>query len=194
MLAVPGEVGDVGRRKVSEFEAGVDAQAGAVEGAEGVGDEDLAGLGEGDQAAVEGGVEVGGQEQTVVDVEALGVAGQAPGLDVAGAEELPDCNLGDGAAVSPVEVEGFAKDVLADALDDEVFGFGGAGQAAGGLLELAQGFGGQGADEVVDFADEALEGGGVRHDEVGGGSHAWVARSLLGHVGGQMFVGVVSMT
>ena len=49
----------------------------------------FAGFGEGDEAGVEEGVELGGEEEAVEDVESLGVAGAVgPGFGVAGAEEF----------------------------------------------------------------------------------------------------------
>lgn len=53
--------------------------------------DDRAVVGDGDEAAVEGGVELRREEEPVPDVEALGVArAVGPRLDVAGTEELRD--------------------------------------------------------------------------------------------------------
>jgi hypothetical protein len=78
-----------------------------------------------DEALVEGGVEVGGQEQPVVNVEAFGVGfAGGPGLDVAGTQKLRDGQPGDGAAAFPVVQQALPEDVLSYALDDQAFGFG----------------------------------------------------------------------
>ena len=82
-------------------------------------------LREGDQRGVEGGVVMGGEEQAVEDVEALGVAvANRPGFDVAGAEEGAVLDAGDGAGAAPIAVESVTENILADALDDEPLGLG----------------------------------------------------------------------
>ena len=76
-----------------------------------------------DEAAVERGVEVRREQNTVVDVEPLGVRlAVGPGLDVARAQERRHSEPGDGAAPLPEVEEPVAKQVLSDALDDEPLG------------------------------------------------------------------------
>jgi hypothetical protein len=78
---------------------------------------------DGDEAAIEGGVEVRGEQEAVVDVEPLGVrVAVSPGLDVARAEERPHREPGDGAAPLPEVQKRLAEQVLADALDHEALG------------------------------------------------------------------------
>ena len=93
-------------------------------------------IGEGDEAAIKSGVPEGGEEQAVVGVKALGVAGAGgPRDDVAGSEQGGFGDAGQGAGVVPDLQQAGAEDVLAYPLDDGSFGLGCAGQRIGEGLE-----------------------------------------------------------
>jgi hypothetical protein len=109
--------------------------------AEACGKNDCAVISHRDETLVKESVEVGGEEEAVVDVEAFGVGGAVgPWFDVAGAEEFRDGQAGDGAAATPILHEAVAKDVLADALHHQPLGFRGPRQARRFFLEKVQEF------------------------------------------------------
>lgn len=83
-------------------------------------------VGEGYEAAVEGGVEVWSKEDAVKDIEAfrIGLA-VSPGFDVACAKQLGHRQSGDGAAALPVVHQPVAENLLADSLNGKPLGLGG---------------------------------------------------------------------
>src|SRR5690606_26070203 len=114
---VPGELFPVLR---GERQGLLPVQVGACRGAEARGEARRAFVGEGDEAAIEGGVPEGGEEEAVVDVEALVVGGAVlPGHDVGGAQEGLVADAGERTAAAPVLEQGRAKEVLAEALNQQ---------------------------------------------------------------------------
>jgi hypothetical protein len=84
MVAPPGEEGLVLGGELGERHPGGEACSATVGGGEALGEADLAGIVEVDQAGIEGGIEMGGEQQAIVDIEPLGVGrAQRPGPDVA---------------------------------------------------------------------------------------------------------------
>ncbi len=78
------------------------------------GDEHLPVRRDGDEAGIEGGVEMRPEEEAVEHVEALGIAPAVrPGLDVAGAQEVGHGEPRDRATAVPVLEETTTEDVLA---------------------------------------------------------------------------------
>ncbi len=107
------------------------------------------------QMAVEEGVEVGGQEEAVEDVQALGIAGAfGPGFGVAGTKERRKVDARDGAGTAPVVHQAFPVDVLAHPLANQPFHLG-----RGGRSHLVQftchGFGKAGFRGIWEGAGEA---------------------------------------
>lgn len=97
---------------------------------------------EGDEARIEEGIKLGGEEKAVEGVEALGVRGAVgPGFGVAGAEEFGDVEAGNGAGAAPVFHQGFAEQVLAHT----TFG---QGQCLSGAGWVGLDFGDLGSEEV----------------------------------------------
>ncbi len=91
------------------------------------GGDQQAGIVEGDEAGVEEGVVLGGEQQTVEDIEAFGVGGAVgPWFGVACAEEFREMKAGEGAGTAPVVHERLAEEVLADALLGEPQRLGGS--------------------------------------------------------------------
>ena len=111
--------------------------------------EDGSVLGDCNEPGVEGRVQMGRQEETVEDVEALrvGVAG-GPGFDVAGSQELGHGEAGDRATAIPVLEQAAAEDVLTDSLYYQALGFRRPGQVRGLVLEGLEEGVGQGTREL----------------------------------------------
>jgi len=151
VAAVPGKVwkmggsdpAKAGRRRGSAFKV----EGTELGGGEDRGHDENSVVGEGDEAAVEEGVEVGGEEEAVEDVEALGVGGaNGPGLGVAGAEGVGEVEAGDGAGAAPVVELGPPENVLADSLAHQAFDLGTVRQ--GGTEGLVE-FGGVVAGRLI---------------------------------------------
>ena len=87
------------------------------------------------------------------------VSQEAPGLDVAGAEEFGYVEAGNRTAAIPVFEQAAAEDVLADPLHDQSFGFRGAGQVRGFVLEGTEESVGERPGELERAAQEAMERG-----------------------------------
>ena len=82
---------------------------------------------EADKARIEGRIPVSGEQQTVVNVEALGViVALGPGYDVACSQKGPVGDAGHRAAAVPVVDQSRPEDLLTNALDDQAFGLRGA--------------------------------------------------------------------
>jgi hypothetical protein len=92
--------------------------------------QDRAVVGKADEAAVERGVPKGGEEEPVVHVEALRVGAIRPGHDVGSTQQSWFGDTGHRAATIPVNHQGIAEHVLADALYHHPFCFGRAGKIA----------------------------------------------------------------
>lgn len=81
---------------------------------------------EGDQSTVKRCIPEGGEQEAVVDIEALGIAEAfAPGDDVGGTQKWRVSDTGEWAAALPVVHEAGAENFLPNALDHEALGFGG---------------------------------------------------------------------
>jgi hypothetical protein len=100
--------------------------------------QDRAVVGKADEAAVERGVPKGREQQPVVHVEALGVAAIGPRDDMGGAEQSRFGNAGHRAAATPVGHQSVSENVLADTLDYQAFGLGGARKARNLGLEAIE--------------------------------------------------------
>ncbi len=88
MGATPGEEDAVLGGQLGERHGVVETRRETIGRREAVGEADLPGIVEIDQAGVERGIEMSGQQQTIVDVEPLGVGlALRPRLDVARAQE-----------------------------------------------------------------------------------------------------------
>ncbi len=128
--AVPGEVGEVSGTDPSEVQRWLvgEAQENLMDVGElGSGQQQPLFV-EGNQAGVEEGIELGGEQEAVEDVEAFGVGGAVgPWLGVAGAEQFRQMESGHGAGTAPVVHEGLAEEILADALLGQSQSLGGAG-------------------------------------------------------------------
>lgn len=86
-----------------------------------------------------------------MNVETFGVGfASLPRDDMRGAQEGGVCDTGQGAAGLPVFHEACAKNVLADALDMEAFGFGFLRQLLGLRLKFHQRRVGQAGGQAVD--------------------------------------------
>ena len=169
VLPMPGEEGLVLRADPAEVERRFvgETEEHPVEGIEPRRSLQHAFIVEGDQAGVEEGIELGGEEEAVEYVEAFGVGGAiGPWLGVAGAEEYGQVKTGDGAGTAPVVHERLAEEVLADALFGEPQGLCGTGWLG---LDLG------------DFLGVEV-GGVVRqgHREFGGAAEESAQRGLAG--------------
>jgi hypothetical protein len=88
MSAAPGEKGTVLGGELSERHRVVETGRETIGRREALGEADLPGIVEIDQAGVERGIEMRGQQQAVVDIEALGIGlAQGPGPNMARAQE-----------------------------------------------------------------------------------------------------------
>jgi hypothetical protein len=85
-----------------------------------------------------------------VDVEPLRVVAVGPGYDVRGAEQRWLTDPGQGTAAAPIVHQGVAKHILADALDDQTLGLGGARQAGGLGMKARERRIGQADGQLVD--------------------------------------------
>src|SRR5690606_6154840 len=113
---------------------------------------------EGDEAAIEGGVPEGGEEEAVVDVEALVVVGAVlPGHDVGGAQEGLVADAGERTAAAPVLEQGRAKEVLAEALNQQALGLGPARQLRGFGAKAPERRIGQADPEAIDEGEGFIE-------------------------------------
>src|SRR5690606_16381385 len=86
------------------------------------------------EPAVEKYIQVHGEQEAVVDIEAFRIRGVLPGLGVARAEQPGDVEAGHRATAAPVVHKQLAEEVLTDALADDRFGFS-AADSAEALLE-----------------------------------------------------------
>jgi hypothetical protein len=123
---------------------------------------------ESDEPRVEGGVPISGEEEAVMDVQALGViAAVGPRLDMAGAQQLRLGDTGDGAATLPVVKQPGAKLGLAKPAADERFDLGAEPLVDPGERRLVtlQRRVGQGPRELPDPANEGGKILGVPGDE-----------------------------
>jgi len=99
-------------------------------------DQDVSGGVETDEAPVEEGVEMGGEEEAVVDIEAVRVGGTVgPGKDVAGAKDLGLIHAGDGTGSAPVVYEALTENILSHPLAHQAFDLG-VGDGLQFLLKL----------------------------------------------------------
>src|SRR5690606_13745509 len=113
---------------------------------------------EGDEAAIEGGVPEGGEEEAVVDVEALVVVGAVlPGHDVGGSQEGLVADAGERTAAAPVLEQGRAKEVLAEALNQQALGLGPAWQLRGFGAKAPERRIGQADPEAIDEGEGFIE-------------------------------------
>jgi len=166
VFAVPGQLGTVVGGEAAEAEGFVEAEGFAVGEREVARQLNVSVGGEGDQSAVKGGVEMGGEEETVVDVETFLIGGAScPWFDVARSQERRVADASDRAAVAPVVEQSGAEDILADAPDDEAFGLGSSAHGLGRDLEGAQGFVRQGAGQPSNLGDEVMKGRRVGYRE-----------------------------
>jgi len=123
------------------------------------------------EALVEHGVQVDGQEDAVVDVEALGVAfAIGPWLDVAGPQQLRHGQAGDGAAALPEIDEALAEDVLPNALNDQALDLGGPRESRGRLLERVEQLVWQGPAELDRASEESVQRRDLGHRAPAGGA------------------------
>ena len=87
-------------------------------------------VGKRNQAGIEGSIKVSGEQETVVDVEPLGISfASCPRLDVTGAQQAWLGHSGDGAAPTPIDQQRVTKHILPDAPDDQFLNFGRARKA-----------------------------------------------------------------
>lgn len=135
-LPVPRQIVPMTRTETAHAQRLVQTKQAARRIVEGARDDDIPVVIQRDEPAIESCVQVRREQDSVPDVEALGVCfAVGPGLDVAAAEQLGDGESGESAAALPVLEQALSEEILADPLDHEALCFRGAGEHGGLLLE-----------------------------------------------------------
>src|SRR5579883_380289 len=156
--AMPGEVRAVLVAQAVEARRRGETERGARDGAERWGGDREAVVVEGDEAFVEGGVPESGEEEAVMDVEALRIARAVrPADDVRGAQQRPLGDAGERAAALPIVEQRVAEDVLPDTLHDEPLRLGRARQPCGFRFEPGERRRRQADAEPVNAIERGIE-------------------------------------
>lgn len=112
---------------------------------------------EADEPLIEGRIPKRRQEEAIVHVEPFIVSALRPGPDMRGAKQFRFSDPREWAATAPVLEEGFAEDVLPDALDRQPLGLGGARKPSDSGPITPQRRVGQADCELVDGVDRRMK-------------------------------------